>query len=461
MRSNSVRFAAEIWGTLVGSPSPAAAAGELVRYLTRPGWNGPLYFLLLEPWLQLAGRSELALRLPSALSALAAVALCYALGRNLFGRTAGQLAALLAAVNPYLAWYAGEGKMYTLITAGALLSNYLLLRAATENRARLWAGYTLVTSLLFYSHILTPLLLPAQAGLILLIRPRALRQAGAWLAAGALTLPYLPLLLWQWPVLAQPAQTGFPFVPLPEMVRRLAEVFSRGIIGRPAAFPLALLLGAMTLGMLLAKTRPAVGLLLWITLPVIALYLISLQRPLFTERYLIWTQPAWLLLAAGGLTALAQRWPAGHWLAAAGTLALVASGLVGIDHQWSTPVRADFRGAAGCVSENYRPGDLVLFQIPYLRTTFDYYAPDLDYHAADGPYTNYGDPPEAVANYMQQVTAGHERVWLVLSEAPMWDSRGLTAGWLRDHGRHLQSAALNRVNVELWELPPAAVDTGR
>jgi mannosyltransferase len=438
--------------------------------LTQPGWNGPLYFVGLELWLRTAGRSELALRFTSAAAALVSVALCYALGQRMLGRwQAGAVAVLLAAVNPYLAWYAGEGKMYALVTALALLSTYLLWRALAEGGGRLWAGYVLVTTALFYVHILSPLILAVQVLLALLIFPRAVRSAGAALAAAALTLPYLPLLVWQWPHLREPAETGFPFVALPEMARREVEVFSRGIIGWPAAVPLALWLGAALVGLGLAalearrsadndpsakreSLRVVLVLIGWAGLPLALLYVISLRRPLFTERYLIWTLPAWWLLIAAGLAGLARRGRPGRGLAAGWLAGLVIVGLLGIAHQWRTPVRADFRAAAAAVAQGYDAGDLVVFQIPYLKATFDTYAGGLDYQAAEGPYTNYGNPPEETAAYLEGITSGYERVWLVLSESEMWDARGLTPAWFQAYGRLVEEVVLNRVTVSCWDL---------
>ena len=449
---DSIRFAADIWRSLSESETVPAAIRELTAFLTRPGWNGPLYFWSLEPWLLLAGRSELALRLPSALAGVAVVALAYTLATHLLGSLAGRLTALLAAVNPYLAWYAGEGKMYTLITAMALLSTYLLLRACASARKRLWLGYVVVTTLLFYTHILTPLLLPVQAVLVLLLYPRSVRSAAAWISAALLTVPYLPLFLWQLPRLVQPAETGFPFVPLPSMGQRLGEVFSRGIVGWPAGLPLALLLGSMAAGVLLARIPAVAGLVCWAAAPLLALWLISSSRPLFTERYLIWTLPAWLLLAAAGLAGLARRGWGGRLAALAGTAGLVAVGLTGVGHQWGTPIRADFRSAAAFVSQHHRVGDLIVFQIPHLQATFDYYAPGLDYRPAEGPYTNRGESASDIDAYLHAATESHPRAWLVLSEAPMWDQRGLTLDWFQTHGRPLNQATLNRVEVIQWQL---------
>jgi hypothetical protein len=184
----------------------------------------------------------------------------------------------------------------------------------------------------------------------------------------------------------------------------------------------------------------------------VELYLVSLRRPLFTERYLIWALPAWLILAAGGLARLACWGKRGRLVAMAWTAGLLAVGLVGIRHQWVTPVRADFRSAAALLTDHYQADELIVFQIPYLQATFDYYAPGLEYQAAEGPYTNWGNPAQEVETYLQAATPGHRRVWLILSEAPMWDTRGLTVDWFQTRGRLLRQATYNRVQVTHWEL---------
>ena len=351
--------------------------------------------------------------------------------------------------------------MYTLITALALLSTFLLLKACQSGLTRLWLAYLLITSLLFYTHILTPLLLPVQAVLILLLEPRAALSRKSVLSAGLLVLPYLPLLIWQWPHLAERAETGFPFVPLPEMAMRMGEVLSRGVVSWTARLPLALLLGAMGLGLCLAPTpsnrrwrrlRAGLGLVIWAGLPIVELYLVSLRRPLFTERYLIWILPALLILAAGGLAGLAQRGKIARLVALGWTAGLVVVGLMGTSHQWGTPVRADFRSAAALLTDHYQPDELIVFQIPYLQATFDYYAPELSYQAAEGPYTNWGNSAEEIATYLQATTAGYSVVWLVLSEAPMWDARGLTVAWFRDNAQLQREVILNRVEITEWQL---------
>jgi hypothetical protein len=119
---------------------------EAAALLLRPGENGPLFYLLLRPWLTAAGQTEFALRFPSAWAGTATVALLYALTRRLAGPQPALLAALFAATAPFLTWYSQDAKMYALITA--LIVLILWLAAETLRRGGLirWAALYLVTS---------------------------------------------------------------------------------------------------------------------------------------------------------------------------------------------------------------------------------------------------------------------------------------------------------------------------
>jgi hypothetical protein len=105
---------------------------------------------------------------------------------------------------------------------------------------------------------------------------------------------------------------------------------------------------------------------------------------------------------------------------------------------------------------------LVIFQIPHGRYVFDYYFPESVYAWADGYYTNYRDAsggyevsPEEHAAYMGSVTSGYDLVWLVLTEAEMWDDRGLTRDWLEANARRVDEAHFTRVDVYRYQLPPS------
>ncbi len=444
----------------------------LLEMFRRHGENGPLFFLMLRPWLQLAGSGEFALRFPSALAGALAVPAGYVLLRRLSGRRGpAAIAALLSATAPYAVWYGQEAKMYALLLLWASLTMYLTLRAGQEGGLWRWGLLYVLTSLGFYLHLLAVLIVPVQALCLILAPSLAPAHRPGWaqrrrlsglLYLTLLVLPYLPLARWQVPLwLAADTQTGYPFVPLVTILPVLLVAYSRGILPVTALvmlLPMTLAwLAGVGLWPWLRGVLPAptgrrqwlvvVFLLVWLLWPAVGIYIISLRRPIFADRYLIWTLPAFLGLASLGVIALARLW---RPLAAATLAAIVAFNLAAVNDQMQ-PIKADFRAAARFVMAHRQPGDQLMFQIPYSRYTFVCYSGELD-SWLDGPYTNHGMSAAELDEVLRQATAGLPAVWLIASETPLWDARGLTEAWFQAHGRPTARAEFVRVTVTRYEL---------
>ena len=475
---------------------------EMLANFTRPGRNGPLYFLLLRGWVVLTGMSEYALRFFSLLFGVLAVPLIYVLGCRLLNRPAGLAAALLVATSPYLVWYGQEVKMYTLVTALVVLAVYSLRRAVTGGTARWWAAMVVATSLAFYLHILAALLVPVLVLLYCAWWPQARRHwPGALISLACLTLPYLPLARWQVPLVFQARETGFGRHTLGEMALILLNGWSTGITGWGGLWSALLMAALAGLSPLSPPPSPPLslvcggkgrvagegigGLLTWLLFPLLAVWFISLRQPLFTDRYLIWSAPAFYLLIGAGLASLWRLDGWRRWLALALVIGILASHSVNLYLQATRPIKSDFRAAAAYVA-NYRspapppvavprpvPGTghfrlylplvladyatfegLIIFHIPYAKHSFDYYFPIEGYSWAEGPYTNWRASDGAylvsaadVARQMQALTAGYDTVWLIATETAMWDERGLVKAWLDANMRLEAEAGFQYVEV--------------
>ena len=188
-------------------------------------------------------------------------------------------------------------------------------------------------------------------------------------------------------------------------------------------------------------------LVVWLLLPPLALWLVSLNRPIFTDRYLIWVAPAFYLLVALGAAALWRLW---RPLGVAAIAAVVGISLAGAHAQAVTPIKSDFRSAAHYFQAHHSPADLVIFQIPYVRYTFDYYHPQ-SYDWADGIFTNYGMSDAEVDAQMRAMVAGRKTVWLVASEMEMWDQHLQVWKWLEAHGRRTTPVEFVQVTLYRYE----------
>lgn len=442
---------------------------QFIAMFRQPGQNGPLFFLALGPWLAAAGHSEFALRFPSAFAGALSVPILYALVRRLAGRPVALVSALLMATAPYGVWYGQEAKMYALLTAlipATLLAITEIARPRLPGARRFlpWAALYVLTSLSFYTHLLAVLILPVQA-LWLLLLPRerfAIRARNTVIYLAALTLPYVPFLRWAPQAWTSSFETGHPFVPLDDIIQVLAGAFSRGVLGiQPVSllpYMVALAAGAILWPLAKHRRKPALPprsrvtilLLTWLALPPLLIYLVSLGMPIFTDRYLIWAMPAFLALLACGIVALAAEW---RPLGAAVGIGILALNGWSMYLQATQPIKADFRAAAAYVVQRWQPGDALMYQIPYNRFTFTYYASagrnpqDLSWSGVDGPYTNAGMSEAEADAWIATRLGGANTVWLVSSEAPMWDERDLTGQWFDANAQEVDRADFARVTV--------------
>ncbi|MBN2393593.1 MAG: glycosyltransferase family 39 protein [Anaerolineae bacterium] len=453
------RFALQSWG-------------EMLRNFTRAGWNGPLYSPLMRIWVALTGDSVFAMRYFSLLWGVPSVALLYVLVKRLvddakFGEGAAQWSALLLALSPYMVWYAQEIKMYTWVPMLVLLALYALDRACAAPSWRCWAPYLwwgmvlTATTLAFYSHLLAALLIPVEV-LWFWLHPR--RQKRAWfggvLTLALLTVPYLPMLRWVAPMLLAERETGYPTYSLWQMVRTLFSGWTLGVAQSLSSDPLplyvALFFGAMALvGTAALALRKRIATLaqlwLWMLVPLLLLWLVSLRGPIFTDRYLIWAAPAFYVLAGIGLATIHDLW---RWLIVILLLHVLILNGVGLCRQATLPIKPQFQLATHHIEASRAPTELVLFQIPYNHHVALYYAEGSLDPWAEAPFTNWQKEDGSyyvdmsyVDEQMMVLTSGYSGVWLVYSEVALWDDRELVKQWLDSHTRLVGHQAYVGVDV--------------
>jgi uncharacterized membrane protein len=382
-----------------------------------------------------------------------------------FSRRVGLLLSLLLATAPYLVWYGQEAKMYTLLVALVMAATYAYLKALSGAGRKWWVLFVILTTISYYIHILAPLMLVVY-GLITLLFPGYLRQQGrAWLVSMAcLTLPYIPLALWQSSFLIEAYQSGHAFYPLPSEIYLLLQHYSSGLIRFGGLVPIVLYVFLFLCGLFLgvrASSRrqpPAQSrylLAVWALLPPLLVYLISLRVPVFEDRYLIYVTPAFYLLIGAGLAAVRQHW---RWLASLCLGLVLIINLLGLWQQQRQPIKADFRAAGQYLLNQPQPPLAIMVQIPYLKYTWQYYYPQ-DYTLLEGLWTNDGKSEATVHAEMTGLTANLTDLWLVVSEEEMWDNRRLTRAWLNEHADLVDAAHFMRVDLYHYRLRPGTIES--
>lgn len=152
---------------------------EILLELPANDVHPPLYYLVVDAWVAVAGTSEAALRFPSAVFGVAAVGLLYLLGAKLFDRWAGAVAAAVLCVSTFHVHFSQEARMYALLTVLTLVSYYFfvdLVEGDTADRTTI-VVYVAATVLLVYTHVFGSFVLLAQHAYVV---PRALLARCEW-----------------------------------------------------------------------------------------------------------------------------------------------------------------------------------------------------------------------------------------------------------------------------------------
>ncbi len=154
--------------------------------------NPPLYFLLGWAWVHMFGAGEVGLRSLSALAGTAVIVLAYLCGRELVSRTAGLVAAALAAVSPFMIWYSQEAREYMLLAALCAASLLFWARAWHEHSRWNIVGWAVFSALALMTHSFAIfLVVPEALWLLCVVRTRAIAIAvGVVAAVQAALLPF-------------------------------------------------------------------------------------------------------------------------------------------------------------------------------------------------------------------------------------------------------------------------------
>ncbi len=325
------------------------------------------YYMLMWLDVRLAGRSELALRLPSALAMAAAAALITVTGRRLVSGRAGLAAGLTFAALPAVSWFAQDARPFALETAAGAAASYFLVRLAEDGGRGRWARcYAASLVVLGLTNLFGLLLIPAHALTVAAwpgrySRPVLVRR---WLRAAALAcVALLPLMAAAW---GQRDQVGWLRPP------GAAAVLATGrLVGSAGLLLAAVVLTGMGLAYAALGRRVAADwpvrlpalCLPWLLVPPLMLFVMSQIQPAYTFRYIVFCMPAAALLIGTGLAA------AGRVAGPAGLALIVLLAL---------PAQLGERGPSGhadnirrldqIVARYERPGDAVLYPQSGSRT---------------------------------------------------------------------------------------------
>lgn len=339
-----------------------------------------LYYGLVKVWTAVAGSSEVALRVPSAVAVAGTAVGVLVLTRRLASPGTALAAGLLCAALPRMTWAGIEARPFAFSALLAVWATWALVVALDRGGAGRWVTYGVLSALGVLTNIYVVLVVMGHGLTVLAVRRGRRGAFVAYLATAAtvavVTLPVLLLVRSQQDQLGGDTSTAPAYVLRRVVVNQvfLGETPLDGVYGRSfdLAWQGAAILAALVgLGLAVRAVlgRPGLGdarrevlavTLPWVLLPtvVVAGYAV-LVDPLYQPRYLTFTVPAVAVLLATGLRGLPRRGVA----AGCAVLLLVCCAVV----WWSQRVEyaksgSDWAVAAQVVDRCAAPGDDVLYE---------------------------------------------------------------------------------------------------
>lgn len=459
--------------------------GELLQRLT-VGFHNPLYFLGLHFWMGLAGRTDWGIRFYSAFFSLLAVPLLFLLGRRLYGRTVGLLAALLLAANPFAVYYAQEARMYAQVLALSLGVAVAFVLALNHNRFVHWLAFVLLTTACLYTHYFAALAPIAMAVYYVIswLNGRHRSTLGRWLLAHlAVTVLYAPWLTNAFGVVSAPSwQEPTPAWRLPWNVLlsfSLGEVFpfSAGT-WLAIAFAVLFLLGCYGLyrqaaiGHRSGGTTPqddggaSALVFIYLAVPLLAMMALAWSGRGVLDKYVMVALPPFCLTLALGVRTVfdftsaalggnrASRAKYAAFVVAAGAVTLIlAADAVALNAYYTDTryFKHDYRSVAAHIVAHERSGDVILADGINPNIIFErYYAGQLPIHRVD-----LGEPDQEEA-LLAELASEHDRAWLVLN----FHEPARIELWLENHGYQLYHDKFSNVDLYLYALPKDVTPDG-
>jgi|GEM_PF-1525104 len=402
------------WGDEVASLE-GAQLGLNAIFSDRFGWlrvQTPLHYLLVWLTVQPIDPTQTAflVRLPSALFGALTPLAVYGIGRELFGRRQGMLAALLLSLSAIHLNHSQDLRQYALLTLLTATSVYCLLVAERTGSSRWWLAFAaaMIANVL-NAYLALTMVMPAMAVYLLGALWRLwrswrgtsgptnirARRSLSWALVSLLLIGLTSLVMFVDmlqvprvpPDLGRFLSGGVSSIIAP--VIELATWFAQN--GAGGQTERLLQLGALLLALLGAygavRARQMGGVLLcllFILVPSILLALLSTTNTVF-QRYALFALPFYLLLVANGTTWIADSLPGearrasetktSSLLLRRGAMGLSIAMLVAVvgvfgvgaynysspDHRGSLSYRPGFRDASRFLLERARPQDAIVF----------------------------------------------------------------------------------------------------
>lgn len=382
--------------------------GDMIQTILEVGLQtSPFYYVVLRSFASF-GFSEFNLRILSAIVGAASIPYLAALTRIHGNRRVALLAATLLTINPMHIWYSQEARLYSMLFLVALASMYYFtLNVFSPPKIRNWIALSITLGIGFNLHHFVFYIPFVQLVFLIVTFKANFRLLKNWLfsltAAGAMFIPWVLTVL-DWGRFygagaGKPADLSDLFLTL--------ENFSIGNVPDPNLLSYISVIIFITIILVTLRNWSSFTSLLfiWLAIPPLMTVAIFSRFPMYMDRYLIISLPAFLILLALGIENFPMR-----VAKPIGGLFVIVAMLFGTSQIFLNDAiyeREDWRGVGTYLEENTisAPKNLYTAHWENLVPMLFYYSGDITIQPVFG-YQTLNLPPETEHN--------DESIWLII-----------------------------------------------
>lgn len=439
---------------------------QLWEIISQREANMTIYYILLKIWVGAFGDSEFMVRSLSVIFAIAGVIMTYAVAVCLFNIRIGLTSSFILAVNAFFIYYAQEARGYTLLLLLVTCSMYLFIRAIEMQHYRYYIALGMTNALVLYSHFFGFFVLIAQVFSLVFLPPGTIR--------------------WR-KIITSTILTGFLAAPLGVFILTRGSI-PMGWIKKSSlrdiyyifwsftggggkllfmSYFVPCFLSLVILGWILVRFKKSEILwrhalpFCWLFIPIFCLYILSLFKPFFVDRYMFFCLPALVILAGAGL--LSFRSKALSYIA---TSLLIIISIYTVFVEYYPRKKGDWRSATNLIVQNAKAGDAIFFYSQPAIIPFKYYYRKMnagtDILVSVYPYPLGTPIIDHLMNFvsnpsdsmLESLSDRYTRLWVVLAhdmiEGYGWDSRPIIQKIERKYINR-KNIFFNGINVKLYE----------
>lgn len=341
--------------------------------------NPPTYVLFIHFWTYVFGSSQLALRLPSVIFGILAAITIFLLAKKLYDEETGLLAVLFFGTAEFFVFYMQEARSYTLLLFISVLSNYLFIRYLKEKNNLLSLLYALVTLIGLYVHYFMVFIVLLQDVFFVIKYKNFKASFKKWFFSQAIIAILFSFLFFKsiLPKMILEDSSVISWIANPNLisVENLFNVF----VGNFKIYFIGIIFLILVLSLFLfnlfdKKLRKFMlsdedlFLLLYLFVPLIAVFIISQFKPIWMPRYLIIIFPAVVLIITRTILTFKA------FTLRIGLIIIILLGnFIALDQMYSQQDKSDLRSAVSYIMGEYEKNQLIIaYWFP--QSHFNYYA---------------------------------------------------------------------------------------